>query len=758
MGRTTDALPKLGRAWPRAALGILTGAALAAPIPALAAPTRLGAADASAHAGISVGRPVAGGPQGPDIQAGVNAQTHGHSGDHGSGAAGLQGAPQQPGAAGQAAGASADSGSSGAAPSGGLGSSQGSTPHGAGQHGPPQQGAAQQTPQVAAPSQPQRVTGLAGGGDRGRGGHRGSHEHGSQSQHGAGSGIAQTLSPGAHGESHARGAESDNAGGVSRPVGKGTDGQRGIGRGVLRASGKAGASASKSSAGGGSSESSAAPSEPGSAHAASTPVASTPTPAAPSTPTAPPPPNATSALLAATVPSALLVASEAQPTVAAGRRGAHHADRTGASPASGASAGTAFLPTAVTAPTATAYPPRAAHAGAGRRARHASPSRLPLVTTITKIVDVVPTPIRVALAALIALALAFALRSRFAARRARRLEHQRAELLEDVGLLQAALLPVAPARLGPVGTSVAYRPAEGPGAGGDFYDIFALENGQLAVIVGDVSGHGRQALPHTALVRFTLRAYLEAGMSPRLAVQTAGTVLDRQLGEVFATVLVATYNPRERILTYTCAGHPPPLVLGAGSQLLPTVTASAAPPIGVGIPTGTRQTVVSIPGSARICMHTDGVTEARVAGHLFGGERLARTLAELGERDGAAELLARVAEQTDARPDDMAACVLSIQGPAIAPAVLSEELELDRSQATAGRTERFLGACGIDPARAVELMCAAHAAAGRAGTAVLEVHPGGDPGTPDVRVRRENVAHLRPAPPSLQPTELGASL
>src|SRR5207253_2896303 len=82
-----------------------------------------------------------------------------------------------------------------------------------------------------------------------------------------------------------------------------------------------------------------------------------------------------------------------------------------------------------------------------------------------------------------------AVRSRLTAMRARRLEIQRTQLLEDVGLLQAALLPEPPPRLGPVETSAAYRPADGPGAGGDFYDIFALADGQLAVIVGDVAGH-----------------------------------------------------------------------------------------------------------------------------------------------------------------------------------------------------------------------------------------------------------------------------
>ncbi len=400
----------------------------------------------------------------------------------------------------------------------------------------------------------------------------------------------------------------------------------------------------------------------------------------------------------------------------------------------------------------TSSPPAGHGRGAPARTHDVKAQRRlsPIVTTITKIVDVVPSAVRELIVALLALALALAVRSRFAALRARRLERQRTGLLEDVGLLQAALLPTPPARLGPVGTSVAYQPAAGPGAGGDFYDVFALADGQLAVIVGDISGHGRQALPHTALVRFTLRAYLEAGLSPRDALQTAGAVLERQLGGVFATVVLATYHPRERVLVYACAGHPPPVVLG--SRALAPITVCASPPIGVGLNTGTRQTVVSIPGRARICFYTDGVTEARVGADLFGVERLEDTLAELGPRVSASALLARVAERADARPDDMAACVLDVDGGDDAPALLIDELELDRDDVSAARAERFLLACGTQRDELSDAMRAARATAARTGAAVLEVRHAGD-APPHVTVQREHITRL-----PMRPTHVAVAL
>ncbi len=426
----------------------------------------------------------------------------------------------------------------------------------------------------------------------------------------------------------------------------------------------------------------------------------------------------------------------------------HHATRaTSHAQHGGASAGARIATSAAgVAPLALATgSPSASGGGAPGADRHshgtAKPtSASPIVTTITKFVDVVPTPIRLLIGGLLALALALAIRSRMVALRARRLERQRTQLLADVGLLQAALLPTPPARLGPVGTSVAYQPAAGPGAGGDFYDVFALEDGQIAVIVGDVSGHGRQALPHTALLRFTLRAYLEAGMSPRDAVQTAGAVLERQLGGLFATVVAATYDPRERLLVYSCAGHPPPVVLGADAAAITPVTVCSSPPIGVGMRTGARQTIVSVPGRAQICFYTDGVTEARIGAELFGSERLLDTIAAVGVDATAATILDSVAEQADARPDDMAACLLRVEGEDGEPRVLLEELELDREEIASERTEDFLLACGLEHHEVAEVIGSARSAAGRAGTVVLELRHGD--GAPEVTLQREHLAYL----------------
>jgi hypothetical protein len=430
--------------------------------------------------------------------------------------------------------------------------------------------------------------------------------------------------------------------------------------------------------------------------------------------------------------------------VRAGRASHKPRRRTGA----GATGVAALAPATRAAPLVEAVTNGARPSVARKAVKRAHPSAAQpaIVKTFTRIVGVVPTPVRILIAALIALALAFAVRSRVSGGRARRLMRQRGQLLEDVGLLQAALLPDPPPRLGPVGASVAYRPADGPGAGGDFYDVFGLDDGRIAVIVGDVSGHGREALPHTALVRFTVRAYLEAGLSPHEALQTAGSVLEHQLAGSFATVVAAVYHPRERTLTYASAGHPPPLVLGeaeakddATATALTLTTACSAPPLGAGMRTGTRETVVSVPGPAWLCFHTDGVTEARVGQDLFGSWRLSLALGQLGRDASATALLDSVAERTSARPDDMAACLLRVQDGAGAPTVAHELLELDAAMIAGGRAERFLRESGMSAAAATSVVVSARAELDRHDRALLELSLGDGP--PRASLQHDNVIH-----------------
>ncbi len=312
------------------------------------------------------------------------------------------------------------------------------------------------------------------------------------------------------------------------------------------------------------------------------------------------------------------------------------------------------------------------------------------------VAEVIPPLMWFALAGLGLLVLLLGASTVLAAARTRRLERQREKLMEDIGLLQAALLPAVPSRMGALLTTVAYRPADGPAAGGDFYDAFPLPDGKVALLLGDVSGHGRQALAKTTLVRFTVRAHLEAGMSPREAISIAGRSLDGRLADDFATVLAAIHDPATGTLTYSSAGHPPPLVLGPSAHA--PVTASSAPPIGVGFPTGQRQTIVPMPEGTTVAVYSDGLLEARIAGEPLGAERLAEWLAELGPEASAKQLLDLVVQRADRVPDDLAAVVLHAAPGATAPASRVEQLKLDVLDVEGPDLDGFLSAAGVSRA------------------------------------------------------------
>ncbi|MEY2512853.1 MAG: hypothetical protein QOJ89_211 [bacterium] len=367
-------------------------------------------------------------------------------------------------------------------------------------------------------------------------------------------------------------------------------------------------------------------------------------------------------------------------------------------------------------------------AGTGRE--DAAPARSPLARTVVEVLEVAPYWVLYALGLLAGIGLLSCLAAALETVRRKRLERQRRLLIADVGVLQSALLPELPERIGGARVTAAYRPAEGLAAGGDFYDAFELPGGRTAVIVGDLTGHGREAVPLTALVRYNLRAYLEAGLPPRATLHVASNVLATQLGDRHVTIVVAIFDPGTGRLTYACAGHAPPLLLG--SELAP-VTACASPPVGAGAPTGRRQTTIPFAPGARACFHTDGLDEAPSGSGRLGHERVAEELRAAGANGTADDLLARVVRISDRQPDDMAACILTaLPGGSEHWSLRLEELEVDAAALDRGWAERFLLACGVGRPHIAKALRQAHAIVARSGTAVIEVRAGD--AVADVRV------------------------
>ncbi|MFL5911537.1 MAG: PP2C family protein-serine/threonine phosphatase, partial [Gaiellaceae bacterium] len=316
----------------------------------------------------------------------------------------------------------------------------------------------------------------------------------------------------------------------------------------------------------------------------------------------------------------------------------------------------------------------------------------------------------------------------------------RKALLGEIGVLQSALLPDVPDEIGGLRPSVAYRPAVGLAAGGDFYDAFPLEGGRVGIVIGDISGHGRDALMHTSLLRHTLRAYLDAGLEPRAALQVGGRVLERE-GDDLATVIVATYDPKCQILRYASAGHPPPVFLGPADHV--PVTRASSPPIGAGVPTGLRQTTVSVPHDTAICLFTDGLIEARREGRMIGRLGLVRIISELGREMSAQSLLDRVASEADGVFDDMAACLFRVEGRADVDVVRIEELEVRREDLGRAVVSGFLAGCVVEGDEAGRVAPLVRETVERFGRAVVRVTIAGE--TASCEVLPANVESLAAA-------------
>ncbi|MGV9556903.1 SpoIIE family protein phosphatase [Streptomyces sp. NPDC003401] len=131
--------------------------------------------------------------------------------------------------------------------------------------------------------------------------------------------------------------------------------------------------------------------------------------------------------------------------------------------------------------------------------------------------------------------------------------------------LQDALLPLPkqPVQLSGLRVDIAYLPAQsGLNVGGDWFSAIELPDGDALFVVGDVAGHGVDAVAAMALLRFTAKGMVITGSSLTGALARLNALLLHSRDpQGTATMVLARYNPRERRLVWAQAGHPPPLLV-----------------------------------------------------------------------------------------------------------------------------------------------------------------------------------------------------
>jgi serine phosphatase RsbU (regulator of sigma subunit) len=191
--------------------------------------------------------------------------------------------------------------------------------------------------------------------------------------------------------------------------------------------------------------------------------------------------------------------------------------------------------------------------------------------------------------------------------------------------------------------------------GGDWHDAFWVGERSVALVVGDVVGRGLGAAATMGQLRSAIRALASTGLGPALVLDALDGYSARHDVGRSSTIVYAELRLDSRELTYACAGHPPPVLMGSGGDVglleegrsLPLDTAITPRP-------RPQATVVLAPGDG-ILLYTDGLIERRARSLSAGFDRLLSEIRSAGRPLSVADLARRL--QDSERPDDI--CLLS---------------------------------------------------------------------------------------------------
>jgi serine phosphatase RsbU (regulator of sigma subunit) len=232
--------------------------------------------------------------------------------------------------------------------------------------------------------------------------------------------------------------------------------------------------------------------------------------------------------------------------------------------------------------------------------------------------------------------------------------------------IQQKLFPAAPLPLAGFDISGASYPAEA--TGGDYFDYIPMRDGALAVVIGDVAGHGLGP----ALLMAELRAYLRAFLGGHTELGEILTLVNQALASDapegrFATLLLGRLDPPTRSFVYASAGHTTGYLLDR-SGTVKTLLRSTGLPLAV-LPESNFAAAAPVPlePGDMVLLITDGIIEAHGADQsLFGADRaleVVRAHCSLAAREIVDTLYRAVRDFCGirAQPDDMTAILIKVE-------------------------------------------------------------------------------------------------
>ncbi len=191
--------------------------------------------------------------------------------------------------------------------------------------------------------------------------------------------------------------------------------------------------------------------------------------------------------------------------------------------------------------------------------------------------------------------------------------------------LQLAFLHI-PSQIGRVRFGHLYRSAtESALVGGDFYDVFAVRDSKIVVLIGDVAGHGISAARTATLVKDVVHAFAHDQREPEEVLQSTNKLLVEKELKGFVSLFLGVLDSDTGRFCFVSAGHPGTFLRRRSGEV--ETVGAPAPPLGVFPDATWRQAEVGLQEDDVLLLYTDGLIEARRGDEFFGESGLRALLA-----------------------------------------------------------------------------------------------------------------------------------